>query len=174
MSREDRLSGFRADSPWGRCLFWGDLLHCLGYFISDSRGVANLANIECRYNCYILLGFLLGICLAGMDLEKFGEIVFLFLPCILYNLARAVTSVLAFTSLRDLEHTRPFVGLPIYFMYNLWLGDSFVVGTIFISFQSQCILLLKKLQITSAVLRTEEYPHALLQPNPTSCQRLSP
>ena len=50
---------------------------------------------------YILLGFFLGACLDGEELGKTAII--LILPAaLLYILARAVTIVLAFTSLRDL------------------------------------------------------------------------
>ena len=53
---------------------------------------------------YISLGLLLGLWLEGLGL---GRTVFYFFPIsgvILYILARAVTLVLAFTSLRDLPH----------------------------------------------------------------------
>ena len=39
------------DSAWGRCLFWGNSLHCLGFFISDSHRVVDVASIVRRYNC---------------------------------------------------------------------------------------------------------------------------
>ena len=58
-SHEDRVPRFWADNSngnvlsanWGRCLFWGDSLHRLAFFISDSHGVVDLANIVCRYYC---------------------------------------------------------------------------------------------------------------------------
>ena len=56
---------------------------------------------------YIFLGFCLGGLLGDMSLEKFGDTAFNFFPLpggLLYILARAVTLVLAFTSLRDLPH----------------------------------------------------------------------
>ena len=56
-------------SAWGRCFFWGDPLHCLGFFISDAHRVVDVANIECRYNCCPCL-FAFGDCfgrIAEMD-----------------------------------------------------------------------------------------------------------
>ena len=69
--------------------FWA--IYCIAWaFSSPTHGELLIWRISSvvitAISIYILLGFLLGICLAGVDLEKFGEIVFLFLPCILYNL----------------------------------------------------------------------------------------
>ena len=91
----------------GRCLFWGDSLHCLGFFISYSHGVVNVVNLEyCRrgYNCSPPLIFVLADWLRWvMDSQKlFFFVLFCLEVHILYIIARAVTLILAFTSLRDL------------------------------------------------------------------------
>ena len=120
LSREDRVPGFWADSTKGEqgiadVIVLGvgvcfGAIHCIAWaFSSPTHGESLIWRISSvvitAVPVYILFGFLLGIYLAEMGLAKFGKTVFYFCPIsggIVYILARAVTLVLAFTSLRDL------------------------------------------------------------------------
>ena len=58
-------------------------IHCITWaFSSPTHGELLIWRISSvvitAISIYILLGFLLSICMAGMDLEKFGEIVLIF------------------------------------------------------------------------------------------------
>ena len=116
LSREDRVPRFWADSDvegpiasfvvlWVGVCFGA--IHCISWGFSFPTHVELLIwRVSCvaitAVPIYISLGFLLGSWLSEMG---FGETVFYFIPIfggIHYILARAVTLVLAFTSLRDL------------------------------------------------------------------------
>ena len=118
LSREDRVPRFWADSGFGSDAGITDLIMlgvgvCFGAIHCISWGFSFPTHAELlmwRVLCiaitaapiYIPLGFYFGVWLAAMD---FGETVLYFFPIsggLLYILARAVTLVLAFISLRDL------------------------------------------------------------------------
>ena len=87
-------------------------IHCISWgFSFPTHAELLMWRVSCvaitAVPIYIFLGFCLGGLLGDMGLEKFGDTVFDFFPLsggLLYILARAVTLVLAFTSLRDLPH----------------------------------------------------------------------
>ena len=120
LSDEDRVPRFWADSDrtdieradiivLGVGVCFG-AIHCISWGFSFP---AHTELLMWRVSCvaitavpiYTTLGFPLTILLGKMHLYKFGKTVFYFIPIsggILYILARAVTLVLAFTSLRGL------------------------------------------------------------------------
>ena len=120
LSREDRVPRFWANSSsddagiadmivLGVGVCFG-AIHCISWGFSFPTHTELLMwRILCvaitAVPIYIFLGFCLGGLLGDMGLEKFGKFVFYFFPIsggLLYILARAVTLVLAFISLRDL------------------------------------------------------------------------
>ena len=119
LSREDRVPRFWADDPSGHFIdadfivlgvgICFGAIHCISWVFSFPTHTELLI---WRASCvaitvvpiYIFLGLLLGIWLAKMG---FGNTVLYFFPIsggILYIIARAITLVLAFTSLRGLPH----------------------------------------------------------------------
>ena len=122
LSREDRVPMFWADDRRGGYYIPADIIvlgvgfcfgaiHCIAWRFSFPTPTELLMwRISCvaitAVPVYIPLMILLGILLAGLtDFDKSGTTFFYFGPLlggILYIIARAVTLVLAFTSLRDL------------------------------------------------------------------------
>ena len=122
LSREDRVPRFWADSTSGKDLIIADTIvvgagvcfgaiHCIAWFFSFPTHTEllmwRISSITITAApVYIPLMFFLAGSLGGLlDLQKFAYIVFYSAPVIggiLYILARAITLVLAFTSLRDL------------------------------------------------------------------------
>ena len=121
LSREDKVPIFWANSAadeqitadlitLGVCVCFG-AIHCIAWFFSFPTHTEllmwRISSITLTaVPVYISLMFFLAGLLGGLlELEKFASIVFYSAPIIggiLYILARAITLVLAFTSLRDL------------------------------------------------------------------------
>ena len=119
LSREDRVPRFWADSTGeqgiadpivlgvGVCF---GAIHCISWgFPFPTHTELLMWRVSCvaitAVPIYISLGLPLGLWLAVMDFKKFSKTVAFFSAIsggILYILARAITLVLAFTSLRDL------------------------------------------------------------------------
>ena len=120
LSREDRVPRFWAnnsdnDAAKADLIVLGvgvcfGAIHCIAWSFSfPTRTELLIWRVSCvvitAVPIYVTLGFFSGNWLVGMDLEEFGGLILVFFPLtggILYIIARAVTLVLAFTSLRDL------------------------------------------------------------------------